>query len=143
MSIRARSYRSLVATATLYIAVAFFTQGVSNCGLFNATSTEPKTTEEIVAEAGTVDLSKVAVPILSPGEGTIAAGTEILMSSTTPDAYIYYWFLDESGQMLDAEMTLYDPQAPPVLQLSMTIQAVAVKADMPDSDLITATYTVE
>jgi hypothetical protein len=146
MSVRSKTYKSLVTTAFLYISVAFFTQAFSNCGLFNASSTEPEKTEpaaEVVADAGTVDMSKVASPVLSPVEGIIPAGTEIEMSCETPESYIYYWFLDANGQMLDTEMTLYDPQAPPKLQSSMTIQAVAVKTDMPDSDLVTVKYTVQ
>jgi len=143
---KTKSYRSVFVTTVTYIMLALFTQGYTNCGLFNAQSNGEEggsIAESLAAGAGVVDMLKVSAPVFEPTEGIVAAGTEVDIFCETEGAAIYYRFLEEPGQQSDAEMILYDPQNKPKIQATGVIEAIAVRTDMADSDAVTVIYTVE
>ena len=85
---------------------------------------------------------QVATPTFSLTEGSFTEGQSVELSCTTEDATIYYVINQES---ITAENRQTYTSGTPI-QLSArgeyTIQAIAVKADFDDSEVATATYTI-
>lgn len=82
-------------------------------------------------------LSTVAVPTASPAAGEIAGGTEITLSTATAGATIYYTV---DGSTPTPAGTAYT--AAITVSIDTTIKAIAVKAGMKDSSVLTAAYTI-
>lgn len=96
---------------------------------------EDMTNSEILAAAYTIAV--VATPTADPVAGEVASGTEVSLSCATEGAAIYYT-LDESTPT--SESTLYENAI--ALTEAKTIKAIAVKAGMTNSAVLTAAYTI-
>jgi hypothetical protein len=81
--------------------------------------------------------SKCKTPTLSPAAGTYTAVQSVAISTTTEGAAIHY---TTDGTTPTASSTLYS--GPISVAQSMTIQALASKTDMSDSDVVTAAYVI-
>jgi hypothetical protein len=82
---------------------------------------------------------KVAAPIASPSAGAVPSGTAITLSTATSGASIYYTL---NGDTPTVYSTPYDGGTKPVITAAATLKAIAVKAGMTDSDVLTAAYTI-
>ncbi|WP_019912725.1 S-layer homology domain-containing protein [Paenibacillus sp. HW567] len=81
--------------------------------------------------------AQVAKPEASPASGAVPAGTGISLSSTTPGATIYY---TTDGSIPTVSSTVYSN--PIIVTQAMTLQAIAVKNNMQDSEVMSETYTL-
>ncbi len=84
------------------------------------------------------EASVCAAPVFTPGAGTVAAGTEVTIATSTIGADIYY---TTDGSTPSAASTKYT--AAIVINADVTIKAIAVKAGLTDSDVVTAAYKLE
>ncbi|MRN54729.1 chitobiase/beta-hexosaminidase C-terminal domain-containing protein [Paenibacillus monticola] len=91
---------------------------------------------EIITENYTVE--QVAAPTASVPSGTVASGTSVELSSATEGASIYY---TRDGSDPITASTLYTGAI--VVNNTQAIKAIAVKIGYEDSEIITASYTVE
>jgi hypothetical protein len=80
---------------------------------------------------------KAATPTADPVAGEVASGTQVMLNTTTTDAAIYYTL---NGDTPDNTKTQYT--AAITINAAVTIKAIAVKAGMTNSDILTAAYTV-
>ena len=79
----------------------------------------------------------VATPVFAPAGGSYDSAQDVRLSSKTEGASIYY---TTDGTPPTASSTLY---AEPIhVSKDMTIKAIAVKKDMPNSAVATAVYTI-
>lgn len=85
----------------------------------------------------TVNLLPAAVPTATPAGGAVASGTTVTLASATSDADIYY---TTDGNAPTTGSTLYT--APIRISGAVTIKAIAVKAGMINSPVMTAAYTI-
>ncbi len=83
------------------------------------------------------DMEKVSAPAFSPKAGTYKSAQSVTISSETSGAVIYY---TDDGSTPTASGTKYS--GPVSVTKTTTIKAIAVKADMLDSDVTSATYTI-
>lgn len=81
--------------------------------------------------------TKVANVTASPASGNVVAGTTVTLSTTTADAAIYY---TTDGSTPTASSTLYT--MPIEINADTTIQAIAVKNGLENSDVQTFTYEI-
>jgi hypothetical protein len=88
-------------------------------------------------EDGGDDPGKVATPSAAPGPGAVTSGTSVALTSSTSGAIIYY---TTDGSSPTSSSTQYS--TPISITAAVTIKAIAVKADMTDSDVLTAAYTI-
>jgi hypothetical protein len=84
-------------------------------------------------------LTPADAPVFAPVAGAVAAGTTVAISSTTPNAVIFYT-TDGSSPETSATKAMY--VAPIVITAAMTINAVATAAGFGDSAIATAAYTL-
>ena len=80
---------------------------------------------------------QVATPTFDPEEGTYTAAQNVTINCETEDATIHY---TTDGTEPTAESPVYG--APIEVAETMTIKAIAMKADMTDSEVASATYTI-
>lgn len=80
---------------------------------------------------------KAAAPIANPAGGAVAFGTRISLSTSTEGASIYY---TTNGDTPTSGSMLYT--GPIEVTSAMTLKAIAVKAGMTDSEVMTEQYTV-
>ncbi len=80
----------------------------------------------------------VAAPTFSVAAGAVPAGTEVAISCATEGATIYYTV---DGTTPTAASAVYS--APVVINEALTLQAIAVKEGMDDSNVATAVYTIK
>lgn len=80
---------------------------------------------------------KVSTPRFSPSAGAVLAGTEVTITCSTSGATIHY---TTDGSTPTSSSTTYS--GPITVSTTTTIKAIAVKADMPDSNVATAQYTI-
>ncbi|RLL47144.1 endonuclease/exonuclease/phosphatase [Oceanobacillus piezotolerans] len=92
----------------------------------------PRNAADIVA-----DDSVVQSVTASPASGTIAAGTEVTLSTSTADAEIYY---TTNGEDPTQAGQLYT--GPILVEEHMTVKAYGTKEGLEDSAITTFTYTV-
>jgi uncharacterized protein len=81
--------------------------------------------------------TKVAEVTATPTSGAVTAGTEVALATATADAKIYY---TTDGTEPTAASTEYT--APIEIKAATTIKAIAVKADLENSDVSTFAYTL-
>ncbi len=80
----------------------------------------------------------VATPAASPASGALVGGTLVTLVSSTQEASIYYT-LDGSTPTVNG--TAYS--GPIAINSPVTVKAIAVKAGMSNSDVLTAAYTIQ
>ena len=90
-----------------------------------------------VAEFNFEMMEQVAAPSSNPAAGPVATGTEVILSSATEGASIYYTV---DGSDPTAASTLYEN--PIVITADTTIKAVAIKDGMANSDPEVFAYTI-
>lgn len=78
-----------------------------------------------------------ATPIATPGASAVSSGTTVALSTSTPDADIYYTL---DGSVPTKDDTKYT--TPIEINAETTIKAIAVKAGMLNSEVLTAEYTI-
>ncbi len=79
----------------------------------------------------------VATPTFSPEAGEVNAGTEVTISTTTPNATIYY---TTNGDTPTTSSSVYS--GPITITANVTIKAIAVKEDYKNSAVASARYTI-
>ena len=84
----------------------------------------------------TLPLFQVKTPTASPGGGTFTTSQSVTLSCATAGAEIHY---TTDGTTPTAGSTLY--VSPLTLTVTITVKAIAVKAGMTDSEVMTATFT--
>ncbi len=88
-------------------------------------------------EGGTVTPDVVATPVISPAEGQYNDEVEVTITCATDGATIYYTI---DGNDPTSASSVYS--APFTLTADATVKAFAVKADMDDSAIAEAIYTI-
>ncbi len=95
--------------------------------------------EPILNANGEAELvQKVKAPAFSPAGGIYTSAQNVTISSETSGADIYYT-IDGSTPTKDSGKKYTGPIS---VEKTMTIKAIAVKTDMADSDVSSATYTI-
>jgi hypothetical protein len=94
----------------------------------------------VLTVAYTVAAEQVVTPTATPAEGEVASGATVALATTTPGAEIYYTTDGSTPDRNNGNSTLYF--TPIEITVGVTIKAYAVKADMADSEVLTAAYTV-
>lgn len=84
-----------------------------------------------------IPLDKVATPVATPPAGAVPNPTDVVLTSATPGATIYY---TTDGSAPSEGSTEYT--APIKITSGKTIKAIAVRMGMNDSDVLTAAYTI-
>ena len=103
-----------------------------------AIAVKAEMTDSSVATASyVVVLPKVATPTFAPAAGEVLSGTEVAISCATTGATIYYTTDGSTPTTASTEYT-----AAIEVTAAVTIKAIAVKADMTDSAVATAAYTI-
>lgn len=83
-------------------------------------------------------VTATATPTATPAAGQVASGTEVTLATTTVGATIYY---TTDGTTPDASSDVYtDPIA---ITAAVTIKAIAVKAGLDGSTVLSAAYTTQ
>ena len=91
----------------------------------------------VVSKTYTItDMETVATPVITPDGGTFEDTQEVAITCETADASIYYTI---DGTDPTAESSLY--VAPFTLDATATVKAIAVKANMNNSEIATAEFT--
>lgn len=81
--------------------------------------------------------NRVATPVFNPNAGTVSKGATVTITCSTEGATIYYTV---DGSTPSSSSTQYTD--PVVINSTTTLKAIAVKEEMDDSSVKTATYTV-
>lgn len=84
-------------------------------------------------------VSQVATPAASPAAGEVASGTEVVLSTTTAGATIYYT-LDGTTPTINSPV--FKADNPIVITAGVTIKAIALAEGYDPSAVLTAVYTV-
>jgi len=84
----------------------------------------------------------VAAPTADPPPGEVAQGTVVRLTTTTDGAYILYTSDGSEPTHDNKNVERYDPEQGIEIQADTTIKAIAVRADMLDSEIVTFVYTV-
>jgi hypothetical protein len=90
---------------------------------------------------GVLEAGKAATPTANPAAGLVSAGTSVELTSTTSGTKIYYTL---DGNAPTTKSLLYDPNNKPVVPSEgLTINALAYKDGMINSNIATFIYTVQ
>ena len=85
-------------------------------------------------------INAVATPSANPPAGEVAIGTTVELTTTTTGADIWYTTDGSTPAQSAPNSTKYTSPIP--ITAAMTIKAIAVKAGMNNSEILTAVYTV-
>jgi hypothetical protein len=97
------------------------------------------TASDILTAAYTVAVPvKAAQPSANPPAGAVTSGTKVTLTTTTSGADIHY---TTNGTTPTTSSAKYG--SPIAINKAITIKAIAVKAGMTNSDILTAAYTVK
>ncbi len=92
---------------------------------------------EVVSATYTIVVAGVvANPVISPNGGTFETTQEVTITCATEGASVYYTL---NGEDPTAESTLYE--TPIIIEATTTVKAIAVKAEMTNSEVVSATFT--
>lgn len=81
--------------------------------------------------------TQAAAPTATPSAGTVASGIQVVLTTTTTGADIYYTTDDSTPTIAS---TLY--AGPITINTTTTIKAIAIKSGMKNSSVATASYTI-
>ncbi|WP_314306445.1 chitobiase/beta-hexosaminidase C-terminal domain-containing protein, partial [Brevibacillus parabrevis] len=87
---------------------------------------------------GNAPISQAQKPTANPAGGEVAAGTLVELSTDTPLATIHY---TTDGSTPTGSSPVYSTKIP--VNSAMTIKAIAVKAGMTDSAVMSESYTIQ
>jgi hypothetical protein len=91
--------------------------------------------------SATYTLTPTVTPVFTPGAGTVAAGTAVAISTTTPNASIFYTTDGtQPATSVGGSTFLYSTPIP--INAATTLNAIATAAGFSDSAVATAAYTV-
>lgn len=107
-----------------------------SCVITAAAGGKSATCTVTVTEAVT-PIEKLSVPVFSPEAGEVAKGTTVTLTSSE-GAEIYY---TTNGTVPSVVSSKYEASI--VIDKAMTIKAIAVKEGYLDSDVVSASYTLE
>src|SRR5271165_3666745 len=110
---------------------------VSASETINAIATASGYSPSAVATAAYVIKSQVAAPTFSPGAGTYSSPQTVAISTTSPNASIYY---TTNGTTPTTSSTVYT--APLTVSASETVQAMATASGFFNSNVSSAAYTI-
>ncbi len=82
-------------------------------------------------------VSKTATPTATPAAGAVTSGTEVALTTTTPEAVIHY---TTDGSTPSDQSAVYE--GPIAVTANVTIKAVAVAEGYDPSTVLTAAYTI-
>lgn len=106
-------------------------------GSYDFTLNISGTEKEIIIEALFIDcVEQVAKPVISPNGGTFTGSQTVEITCDTADADIFYT-LDGTTPTTRSERYT----APFTISEDTTVKAIAVKADMEDSEVVVAAFT--
>ena len=88
---------------------------------------------------GPVDENQVVKPMADPAGGDVVSEQEITITSTTPNATIYYTL---DGTTPTSSSTSYSSYSKPKITSSCTLKAIAIRYGMVDSEVLSVSYTV-
>ncbi|WP_280649346.1 chitobiase/beta-hexosaminidase C-terminal domain-containing protein, partial [Brevibacillus sp. 1238] len=94
------------------------------------------TDSEVMSESYTIK-PQAEKPTANPAGGAVAAGTTVTLSTNTAGATIHY---TTDGNAPTGSSPVYSTPIP--INSAMTIKAIAVKADMTDSTVMSESYTI-
>lgn len=106
----------------------------------NATTPSTKaTTGDMLLYGDTVDITinKCSQPIATPSSSSVSSGTNVILSTITENANIYYTL---DGSTPDSNSIIYT--SPITITENTTIKAIAIKEVLDDSDILTSVYTI-
>ena len=92
------------------------------------------------AAVGPVDANQVAKPTADPAGGEVVFGQEITLASTTTGGVVIFYTLD--GTTPTSSSTQYASYPKPTITSNCTLKAIAIKAGMGDSEVLSVSYTV-
>jgi len=98
---------------------------------------EGMTDSNILTAAYTIGTPKVATPTASVASGTYTSAQNVILSTTTLGASIYYTL---DGSMPTSSSTLYSTAI--AINITTTLKAIAILSDYNDSDVLERTYTI-
>jgi hypothetical protein len=102
----------------------------------------PLTGCDTPAGGGTETETKVATPTASPASGEVTSGTTVTLQTTTSGANIWYTLDGSTTPTKNASgSTRYTTAI--TITANTTIKAIAVKDGLEDSEVLTATYTLQ
>jgi hypothetical protein len=111
---------------------------VSTSQTIRAIATASGYTNSAVATAAyAINQSQAATPLFSPGAGTYTSPQNVVLSTTTPSAIIYY---TTNGRTPTTSSAVYS--APIPVTSTETIRAIAVATGFTNSAVGSATYTI-
>lgn len=115
-------------------------KGLAESVVINKTAVDSSTAPESIKSIidGIVPLEKVAAPVLTPAGGTYDRTLEVSISCATGGAKIYYTL---DGKTPNSSSALY--QSPIEVSGTLKITAMAVKNEMIESDIVSASYTLD
>ncbi len=94
-----------------------------------------------VNTSGVTPIIKAAKPVATPPGGAVSFGTLVTLSSATVGAAVYYT-IDGSAPDTTVSDTVYAYTGAIPIENTMTIKAIAAKAGMQNSDVMTESYTI-
>jgi ribonuclease HI len=83
-------------------------------------------------------LVQAAAPVISPNGGSLSTAQQVALSTTTPNATIYY---TTDGSMPTAASTVYSSAAPITITSDTTVQAIASAQNYLQSPVSSAVFT--
>ncbi|MGA2889405.1 MAG: chitobiase/beta-hexosaminidase C-terminal domain-containing protein, partial [Terracidiphilus sp.] len=110
---------------------------ISATTTINAMASAPGYLQSTVTSGTYVDSSQVATPTFSPGSGTFTQSISVTISDSTAGATIYY---TTDGTVPTTSSTLYSGTIS--IGATTTLNAIAVAPGLTNSDVASATYTI-
>ncbi|WP_052427512.1 chitobiase/beta-hexosaminidase C-terminal domain-containing protein [Neobacillus niacini] len=118
---------------------------VMNFGLFTLSNSSVSNAAQIISitettanNSGTLTRERVQDIKASPAPGTVAPGTEVTLSTETPDIIIYY---TTDGSTPTESSTKYT--GPIIIKEAVQIKSIAVKMGLENSEIASFHYTIE
>lgn len=122
------------ATKTKYTAPVSISVDTS----FKAIAIKGDKSSSVTSAAYTIAVEQVATPVAATPPGVVVSGTTVELACATDGATIYY--TDDGTEPTAESGTEYTEVI--TITETVTIKAIAVKEGMTDSEVLTATYTV-